>query len=96
MPSRYVCEVLTEIRECTKTLRFDRLPGLIEEVQTLVNRMEARLNDYSSMKYDLQRARELKQRIAQLKSTEQFLEANLKLPEFDGNEDEDIFDEVMN
>ena len=40
MANRYLCTVLDEMRECVKTLNFSYLLGLIEEVQTLGNRME--------------------------------------------------------
>ena len=41
--NRYLCDVLDEMRDCVKTLNFSYLLGLIEEAQTLANRMEARL-----------------------------------------------------
>ena len=41
--NRYLCDVLHEMRDCVKTLNFSYLLGLIEEAQTLANRMEARL-----------------------------------------------------
>ena len=43
MANRYLCTVLDEMRECVKTLNFSYLLGLIEEEQTLGNRMESRL-----------------------------------------------------
>ena len=43
MPNRLLCDVLSEMRECIKTLNFSYLLGLIEEVQTLASRMESRL-----------------------------------------------------
>lgn len=46
MPNRVVCDVLKEMRKCYETRNFSYLPGLIEEAQTMVNRMEARLEDY--------------------------------------------------
>ena len=45
MVHRYICEVLHEMRECNKTLNFSYLLGLIEEAQTLANRMESKLHD---------------------------------------------------
>ena len=45
MPHRYVCDVLDEMRKCHKTRNYGSLPGFIEEVQTLVNRMEAALGE---------------------------------------------------
>lgn len=49
MPSRYVCDVLSEMREMVKDMRFDRASGLINEAQTMVNKMESALEDYSSL-----------------------------------------------
>ena len=45
MPNRLLCAVLDEMRECVKTLNFSYLSGLIEEAQSLANRMEAHLYD---------------------------------------------------
>ena len=43
MPNRMLCSVLEEMRDCVKTLNFSYLLGLIEEAQTLANRMESKL-----------------------------------------------------
>ena len=45
MPNRLLCTVLDEMRECVKTSNFSYLSGLIEEAQSLGNRMEAHLYD---------------------------------------------------
>ena len=45
MPNRLLCAVLDEMRECVKTLNFSYLSGLIEESQSLANRMESHLYD---------------------------------------------------
>ena len=45
MANRYLCDILEEMRTTTKTLNFGMLLGLIEEVQTAGNRMEAALED---------------------------------------------------
>ena len=60
MPNRYLCDVLNEMRECTKTLNFSYLMGLIEESQTLANRMEAKLEDIKEIEFLHVRIRELK------------------------------------
>ena len=52
MPNRFVCDVLKEMRKCNETRNYGHLPGLIEEAQTMFNRMEARLEDYSDMMGD--------------------------------------------
>jgi len=45
MPNRLLCAVLDEMRDCVKTSNFSYLPGLIEEAQSLANRMESNLYD---------------------------------------------------
>ena len=49
MPNRLLCTVLDEMRECVKTLNFSYLSGLIEEAQSLGNRMEAHLYDIKDL-----------------------------------------------
>ena len=44
-PNRTLCEVLTEMRACYKTRNFASLAGLVEEAQSMGNRMEARIDD---------------------------------------------------
>lgn len=53
MPNRTVCDVLSEMRTCYETRNFSPIMGLIEEVQSMANKMEAALYD----KHDLGRAR---------------------------------------
>ncbi len=48
--NRSVCDVLEEMRNCCKTLNFSPLMGLIEETQTMVNRMEAALADVKDVR----------------------------------------------
>ena len=48
--NRYVCDVLQEMRTSVKTLNFAMIPSLIEEVQTMVNRMEMALEDMKDLK----------------------------------------------
>jgi len=50
-PNRMYCSVLDEMRETMKTHNFSYLPGLIEELQTIGNRMESALDTQN----DLQR-----------------------------------------
>ena len=49
--NRYVCEVLDDMRTCTKTLNFALIPSLIEEVQLMVNRMEMALHDMKDLQH---------------------------------------------
>jgi hypothetical protein len=71
MPSRYVCEVLDEMRtnlkqvtkgnlDYSQQISSKVLESLIEEAQTMVNRMEAKLRDYRDSDFDEDRIRELK------------------------------------
>ncbi len=68
MVNRMLCSVFDEMRECTKTLNFSYLMGLIEEAQTLGNRMEAKL-------YDMKDYEQLHQDIKDLKKKKTKLEA---------------------
>ena len=71
MANRYLCSVLDEMRECTKTLNFSYLLGLIEEAQTLANRMEAKL-------YDLKDLERLHDDIKDLKKKKKKLEEKIE------------------
>jgi len=48
--NRYICDVLEEMRTSVKTLNFAMIPSLIEEVQTMANRMEMALEDMKDLK----------------------------------------------
>ena len=43
--NRTMCDVLEEMRKCNETRNFAPLLGLIEEAQSMANRMEAALGD---------------------------------------------------
>jgi hypothetical protein len=49
-PNRTACTVLDEMRKSYETRNFCYLLGLIEELQTMVSRMEASLYDKSDVK----------------------------------------------
>ena len=67
MPNRHICSVLEEMRECTKTLNFSYLLGLIEEAQSLGSRMESRLYDQKDHEHLLDDIRDLKKKKKNLK-----------------------------
>ena len=48
--NRYICDVLEEMRTSVKTLNFAMIPSLIEEVQTMANRIEMALEDMKDLK----------------------------------------------
>jgi hypothetical protein len=64
-------EILDEMRECVKTTNFSYLPGLIEEAQSLGNRMEAHL-------YDIKDFNRLHKDIKDLKKKKKNLEKVVK------------------
>lgn len=66
-PNRYVCSVLDEMRALDKTKNYSCLLSLIEEVQTLVNRMEAGLADVKDLKYLKEQIQESKDELSELK-----------------------------
>ncbi len=68
---RYYCDVIDEMRISIKTLRFDVLPGLIEELQTMGSRMENGL-------YDKENYESLKDDIHDLKNQKKKLERDIK------------------
>lgn len=42
---RHMCDVLEEMRKCYKTYNFNHMLSLIEEAQSMANRMESGLHD---------------------------------------------------
>ena len=62
MPNRLLCAVFDEMRACVKTGNFSYLLGLIEEAQTLANRMESRLYDMKDYDHLLDDIRDLKKK----------------------------------
>jgi hypothetical protein len=95
MPSRYICEIHDDIDEAVKKLRIDLIPGLCEEARVAGKRMEAKLNDYAGMKYEIRRYKELKKAVAQLRTTKEFLESQLDLDEVPDSDEEDSWPEDL-
>ena len=62
MANRYLCDVLSEMRKCGKTLNFSFLLGLIEEVHTLGSRMESKLYDIKDFDRLHEEIRDLKKK----------------------------------
>ena len=67
---RPVCSVLEEMRECTKTGNYSYLPGLIEEAQSMVNRMENKLSQVKDIEKVDQRWHDLKAKEKELRKRE--------------------------
>ncbi len=78
--NRTLCEVLEEMRACYKTCNFAPLMGLIEEAQTMANRMEAALSDVKDVKAMQDEWHEMREKIKQ---------ARHELKEVTGDDDGD-------
>jgi hypothetical protein len=67
MPNRTICQVLSEMREAHKTHNYSYLPGLIEELQTMANRMESALYDQNDLDYARREVKKLDKKIQEMK-----------------------------
>lgn len=65
-PNRTVCDVLAEMRKCYETRNFSYLLGLIEELQSLGNRMESALSDKNDVREWTEKRYDLKKEIKDL------------------------------
>jgi len=65
-PNRTIFNVLYEIRELDKTKNYSGLLGLISEIQSMANRMEAKLYDQKEYDEMIDSARKLKKEIKDL------------------------------
>jgi hypothetical protein len=68
MPNRTICGVLEEMRKCYETRNFSYMNSLIEEIQSMANRMEAKLWDQKDFDYMCERRDELKREIKNLEA----------------------------
>ena len=60
MPNRTLCDVLAEMRKANETRNYSYFAGLIEEVQSIGNRMEAGLYDKSDLESIQKRVKNLR------------------------------------
>lgn len=73
MANRTLCDVLSEIRTCDTTKNYSYLLALVEEAQTMANRMEAALWDQKDFDYRREEHRKLKEDIKKLKQVKKDL-----------------------
>lgn len=73
MPNRTICDVLKEMRTCYKTRNFSYLLSLVEEAQSMANRMEAALWDQYELKDLREESKRLKEEVKKLKSAKKEL-----------------------
>ena len=81
MPNRLVCNVIEEMRVCSKTRNYSYMDGLTEEVQTLVNRMEGKLLDNKELGELDERIRESKIDLKRLKQKIKIAEEEIEVTE---------------
>lgn len=87
--TRYLCDILEDMRKCYKTRNFSYLPGLIEELQYRANRMEnslEKLSGYGGLRQLEQNRITTKERIAELEKERSELEkkiAELSMEKFE-------------
>ncbi len=84
MPNRTLCNVLDEMRKANKTRNYSSLLGLIEEAQSMGNRMESALYDKLDVEDYEEKKRVLKR---QLRKAEKTLVAARVLAEEQDEED---------
>ena len=65
-PNRTLCDVLSELRKCHETRNYAMMPSLVEEVQTLANRMESALADKEDVRTWSEKRSKLKEEIRKL------------------------------
>lgn len=66
--NRTLCAVLEEMRKCHETHNYSYMPGLIEEAQTMANRMEAGLGNKEDVEQMERTRTRLKAEIKALKA----------------------------
>ena len=66
--NRTACNVLDEMREANKTRNYSYLEGLVEELQSMCNRMEAALGDMRQLDNMPEEISKLKKEIKALRA----------------------------
>ena len=89
MPYRTLCSVLEEMRKAYETCNFSYLPGLIEEVQHLGNRMEAALEEKHQVEYYHEKAKEAEKEYKEVQA--RLEELQTKLPKDEQLDKKDLY-----
>ena len=66
-PNRTICDALNEIRDADKAKNYSYLLGLVEEIQAMANRMEAKLYDQKDYERMVKESRKLRKRLRKQK-----------------------------
>ncbi len=77
MPSRYLCDVLEDMRKMYETRNFSGLMGAIEDAQRMASRMEAGLGDKHSIEDYEKRVSEAKRAARAAEKEQEVAEATL-------------------
>lgn len=67
-PNRTICDILSEMRTAYEARNFSYILGLIEEVQSLANRMEAAISDMKDLNEGREYKSKLKKEIKELET----------------------------
>lgn len=78
---RSMCEVLEEMRNLVKNKHFDPLLGLIEEVQSMGNKMEARISEVHDWERHKETIKRLEGEISDLEYKRGVMEGIISLDE---------------
>lgn len=76
--NRTLCDVLSEMRKADETRNYSYIGSLIEEAQSMGNRMEASLHDKSDVKSWTEKREELKKELRKLEQKVQNLKDQKK------------------
>lgn len=85
MPNRTICGILEEARKCHETRNYSYLLGLLEEIQSAANRMEAALWDQKDLERLRSDRKELQEEIKKLREEKKTLDPDApKTPKYAG------------
>jgi len=76
--TRYLCDILTDMRKMHETHNYSYMSGLIEELQYRANRMEKAIEDLNDIKYQENRRTELKAEIKVLRAKKRELKTEVE------------------
>lgn len=77
-PTRYICDVIEEMRKCYETRNFGYIIGLIEECQMLANRMESKLTENNGVETLHDQIKTLKKESAKLETEKENISSEIE------------------
>ncbi|MBW2559281.1 MAG: hypothetical protein JRE40_00350 [Deltaproteobacteria bacterium] len=85
--NRTLCDVLDELRKCYKTHNYSYMLGLIEEAQSMGNRMEAAIGDLNDIESNREESAKLKKACKALRKEKRALRDDLGKPKPEWEDD---------